>query len=246
MDQKIIEKLKELEQMIIDSYEDIEEEPPTTLDRQKVKKYEEILQEIFKICKEENIKDMEQFNEKYPSLHGIEDFVEDFLDAVYYTLEYEETYLDLEIKILNEIMECFELNDDLKQEYELTIIRDTHTAGREKVAEKQLDEWIKKHPTIGEGYEIKCDWELEKDEPDMEKIADILNEAEENDTFVDNDYIYEEVIDYAEKIGDDEMADYFESLLEFKQAQDVNFDEEMYLLEEKQGFNGFIRSTCSI
>ena len=98
--------------------------------------------------------------------------------------------------------------------------------GNKKEAQKQIDEWIKKNPTQGEGYEVKCDWELEKAKPNMEKIAKILDEAEENGTYVPNEEIYEEVIEYFEEVGNDEMADYYSSLLDFIEEDNYYYEDD--------------------
>lgn len=212
------EKIKELSKMAHLSIEDIEAEPPTSLDRKIIEKYEEIWKEVLEICKKENIRDTEKFDEEYHIFQwGLKDFMESYSDFIDYRGQMDKIYLEPEIKMLKEILEQFHIDKDIKQEFELIIIRDTYLIGNKKEAEKQINQWIKANPEVGEGYEVKCDWELEKSKPDMEKIARILDEAENNGTSVSNENIYEEVIEYYEKIGNDELAEYYESLLDFKE-----------------------------
>ena len=239
--EELKEKVKELNKMQEQSFEDIEQEPITELDKKIVKKYQEIWKEVLKICKEEKIKETEIFDEMYDIFQwGLEDFIDSYTDFVDYCAQMDEIYLEPEVKILKEAIEQFDLNTERKQEYELLIIRDTYIMGNKKEAQKQIDEWIKKNPTQGEGYEVKCDWELEKAKPNMEKIAKILDEAEENGTYVPNEEIYEEVIEYFEKIGNDEMADYYSSLLDFIEEDNYYYEddfEEEYeenLIEERE------------
>ncbi len=223
--EKLKEKIKELNEMIDSSIEDIETEPPTPLDRKIIEKYEEIWQEVLEICKEENIRDTGKFDEKYDVFQwGLENFIESYSVFIDYCGQIDEIYLEPEIKMLTETLEQFNIDKDTKQEFELIIIRDTYIMGNKKEAEKQIDEWIKANPKAGEGYEVKCDWELEKSKPDMEKIAKILDEAEDNGTFVPNEEIYDKVIEYYEKIGNDELAKYYESLLDFE--EESYYDEE--------------------
>lgn len=225
--EELKEKVKELNKMQEQSFEDIEQEPITELDKKIVKKYQEIWQEILKICKEEKIKETEIFDEKYDVFQwGLEDFIDSYTDFVDYCAQMDEIYLEPEVKILKEAIEQFDLNTERKQEYELLIIRDTYIMGNKKEAQKQIDEWIKKNPTQGEGYEVKCDWELEKAKPNMEKIAKILDEAEENGTYVPNEEIYEEVIEYFEEVGNDEMADYYSSLLDFIEEDNYYYEDD--------------------
>ncbi len=219
------EKIRELNKMKQLAIEDIETKPPTPLDRKIIEKYEEIWQEVLKICKEENIRNAKKFDEKYRIFQwGLEDFIESYSNLIDYCGQMDEIYLEPEIKMLTETLEQFHIDKDTKQEFELIIIRDTYMIGNKKEAEKQINQWIKANPEVGEGYEVKCDWELEKSKPDMEKIANILDEAENNGTFVPNEDIYEEVIEYYEKIGNDELAEYYESLLDLKEER--YYDEE--------------------
>ena len=225
--EELKEKVKELNKMQEQSFEDIEQEPITELDKKIVKKYQEIWKEVLKICKEEKIKETEIFDEKYDIFQwGLEDFIDSYTDFVDYCAQMDEIYLEPEVKILKEAIEQFDLNTERKQEYELLIIRDTYIMGNKKEAQKQIDEWIKKNPTQGEGYEVKCDWELEKAKPNMEKIAKILDEAEENGTYVPNEEIYEEVIEYFEEVGNDEMADYYSSLLDFIEEDNYYYEDD--------------------
>lgn len=227
------EKIKELSKMAHLSIEDIEAEPPTSLDRKIIEKYEEIWKEVLEICKKENIRDTEKFDEEYHIFQwGLKDFIESYSDFIDYCGQMDKIYLEPEIKMLKEILEQFHIDKDIKQEFELIIIRDTYLIGNKKEAEKQINQWIKANPEVGEGYEVKCDWELEKSKPDMEKIARILDEAENNGTSVPNENIYEEVIEYYEKIGNDELAEYYESLLDFK--EESYYDEED--MEEYEDF----------
>ena len=236
--EKLKEKIKELNKMIHLSLEDIETEPPTPLDRKIIEKYEEIWQEVVTICKEEKIKDTEKFDEKYHVFQwGLQDFIESYSNFIDYCGQLDEIYLEPEVKMLKETLEQFHIDNDIKQEFELIIIRDTYMIGNKKEAERQIDEWIKANPEVGEGYEVKCDWELEKSKPDMEKIAKILDEADDNGTFVPNEEIYEEVIQYYEKIGNDELAKYYESLLDFEEENyydEEDIEEYDEILEEER------------
>lgn len=233
------EKIKELNKMVELSIEDIEAKPPTPLDRKIIEKYEDIWKEVLEICKKENIKNIEKFNEKYHVFPwGLEDFIESYSDFIDYCGQMDKIYLEPEIKMLKETLEQFHIDKDIKQEFELIIIRDTYLLGNKKEAEKQINQWIKANPKMGEGYEVKCDWELEKSKPDMEKVAKILDEAEENGTFVPNEDIYEQVIEYYNKIGNDEMVEYYESLLDFKEENYYDEEDmeeyEDYLEEERE------------
>ena len=80
---------------------------------------------------------------------------------------------------------------------------------------------IKNYPEEAEGFEVQCEWELEKENPNMEKVAEILDEAEENDVYVSDEEIYEKVIDYYKEIGNEEASNYYTSLLEFANEKEI-------------------------
>lgn len=232
--EKLKEKIKELERMEEISIEDIETEPPTPLDREIIEKSQEIWQEVLEICKKEKIKDTKIFDKKYNIFqYGLENFIEEYSAFIDYCGQMDEIYLKPEIKMLKEALEHFNINKQTRQEFELLIIRDTYIIGEKEEAKKQVEEWIKRNPNVGEGYEIKCDWELEKSKPDMEKIARILDDAVENGTFVPNEEIYEEVIKYYKKLGDKKLAEHYKLLLNLEQ---VNFEQENYYEEDMEEY----------
>ena len=230
MEEKIKEmkkKAKELEIFLEKSYEDLGEISITELDKKIIEKHQILWEDILEICKTEQIKDMEEFDEKYPVLKwGLEDFVERFSENLDYCAEMDSSFLELEIKFLKEVMGQFKLEKEQKQQYELLIIRDTYIVGKEKEAKTELEKFIKKYPSLGEGYEVKCNWELDKENPDMEKVAKILDEAENNETYVEDEAVYEHVIEYFKEIGNHEMAEYYSCILENICDYDL-YDEEI-------------------
>jgi len=256
---KIEERIKELKKLKIESYEDIELNPPTSLDKKILKLYQEIWKEVLEICKLEKIKDMDKFDKKYPIFQfGLEDFVEDYSNILDYCAQMDDAFLENEIKMLEELMEQFKVEEDIKIENELLIIRDTYLIGKQEQAQKDLEKWMKKHPAESEGYEIKCNWELEKENPDMEKVAKIIDEAEENNVHILDTDIYDEVIGYFEKIGNHEMTEYYESLLDstieedydFEQddfdftGDDFDFEEDIFSPEQKQELIDEMKEIC--
>lgn len=227
------EKVKELEEMLKISYEDIELEPPTPLDRKLITKYQELWSDILEICKNDKIKTMDKFDEKYPIFEdGLENFVKNYSSHLDYCGQMDNALIEFEIKMLQEEMNQFKIEENAKKENELLIIRDKHIIGQKREAEENLKEFIKKYPSEPEAYEIKCTWELDKKKPDMEKVAKILDEAEENETFVPDSDVYEMVIEYFKEIGNDELANYYESLLDFSENDLYDYDENEFFDED--------------
>ena len=224
--EKEIKKLERLNNLWIDSEES---ENLTPLEYEMKEKYEKIWEKALEICQKEKIKTPEEFDSKYPIFEfGLEEFIEEIIGKADYWCDRDSKIVELEIKILTEALNQFKFDNRKQQEYELLIIRDMNFIGKKEESEKEIDKWIKEHPEIGEGYEVKCNFELSKRKSDMEKIAKILDEAKKNNTYVPDEDIYEEVIKYYSKLGDEEKEDYYESLLEFVQEQeDDDYDDEL-------------------
>ncbi len=237
---KLEEKINLLNNMKYQSMEDIDEEPPTELDKKMIELSQEIWIEILKIAKEENIIKPEEFDRKYPIMEfGLQNWIEEYLNQLFYCSEMDESYIEKETQALDEVLEQFDLEQDLRQEYEMFLIRDLHILGKEKEANQNLKAWLKEYPEEEEGFEIQCEWELEKDNPDMEKVAEILDQAEDNGVYIRDEEIYEKVINYYRELGNEEASDYYESLLEFANNAEIQetyeeFQEQMLeeLLEE--------------
>ena len=223
--QTLDEKFKELEKLNKSFYGENDDNKLEELNKKIVAKYEEILKQLLKTCKENQIKKLEEVDSKFPVLKfGLEHFVDSYLSFTDWIIE-EET-IKQEIKILKELVELFDFEEVSIQEYKLIIIKDLHLIGKEKDAEKELDKFLKSYPEEGDGYEIKCHWELEKTNPDMEKVAKFLEQADNKDTSVEDEVIYEEVIQYYNDLGNDERAEYFKELLENKQEEFYDIDED--------------------
>ena len=218
-----IEKIKELRELC---YEETEDEKLYELNKKMVEIYEEIFKEILDISKQNKIKELEEIDKRIPAFKfGLEHFVDSYLSVSNWSND--KKAIEKETKILKELIDLFDFEEESKKEYELIIIRDLYVVGKKEKAEEILEKWIKEHPEEGEGYQIKCEWELDKNEPDMEKIAKILEEADNNGTFIFDEYIYDNVIEYYEDLGNDKKAEYFESLLEKMEDEEDDFYDEI-------------------
>lgn len=246
LNQTFEKEIKELEELNKIFYDKFKEEKPKELNKKIVEKYEKVLKKILKTCKENQIKKLEEVNEKFPIFKfGLEHFVDSYLNFI--NLALDERNTETEINILKELIEWFDFEEFEIKEYKIMIIRDLYVINKEKEAEEELEKFLKAYPEEGEGYEIKCEWELEKSNPDMEKIAEILEKADDNGTSVYNKDIYEKVIEYYNDLGNDEIAEYFESLLDFMNEEMYDMDdddeyEEMYAKDKKELIEEFERS----
>lgn len=246
LNQTLDKEIKELEELNKIFYDKLKEEKPKELNKKIVEKYEKVLKKILKTCKENQIKKLEEVNEKFPIFKfGLEHFVDSYLNFI--NLALDERNTETEINILKELIEWFDFEEFEIKEYKIMIIRDLYVINKEKEAEEELEKFLKAYPEEGEGYEIKCEWELEKNNPDMEKIAEILEKADDNGTSVYNKDIYEKVIEYYNDLGNDEIAEYFKSLLDFMNEEMYDMDdddeyEEMYAKDKKELIEEFEKS----
>ena len=189
-----------------------------------VPQFLDILEEVIRVCKEEDFKNTQEFDEKYDIFEfGLIGFIGNYLDfPAIDDISSDKEVIKREIKVMEEVIKQFDLLDEQKQEYTLVIIRDKHLIGEEKEAKEQLEKFIEEYPANSEAYELKCEWTNNDEE-----ISNILETAYTNNTFVSSDEYYERAIKYNKK--DKEKAKFFKKMLEEKQEQDVwNYDEEDY------------------
>ena len=216
-----IEKINELREL---SYEETEDKKLYGLNKKMLEIYEEIFEEILNISKQNQIKELEEIDKKIPAFKfGLEHFVDSYLSVTNWSND--KKAIEKETKILKELIDLFDFEEESKKEYELIIIRDLYVVGKKEKAEEILEKWIKEHPEEGDGYQIKCEWELDKNEPDMERVAKILEEADNNGIVIFDEDIYDNVIEYYKDLGNDKKAEYFESLLEKMNEEDDFYDE---------------------
>lgn len=221
---KMEQKSKEIDKLLQAWDRKIEIDEITSLDKRLLKQFDELWKEVLEITKNENINDMDKFDKKYSIFkYGLYEFVLDYCEVLNDAVDISDEFIDKEIELLKEINQQFILAEDIKNYNELLIIKDTYLLGDEKKAEKEIEKWIEKHPSIGDGYKVKCDWELSKKNPNVNKVTEILDEAQKNKTFVPNEEIYEMIIEYFEEIGEDEKAKHYTSIL--KAAQEKLYDE---------------------
>ena len=218
-----IEKINKLKELC---YEETEDKKLDELNKEILEIYEEIFEKILDISKQNQAKKLEKFDKEFPAFKfGLEHFIDSYLSVTNWSND--KKAIEKETKILKELIDLFDFEEESNKEYELIIIRDLYVVGKKEKAEEILEKWIKEHPEEGDGYQIKCEWELDKNEPDMEKIAKILEEADNNGTFIFDEYIYDNVIEYYEDLGNDKKAEYFESLLEKMEDEEDDFYDEI-------------------
>lgn len=222
---KEVKKLYSLEEKLTD---DFEIDYPTKLSLEVQKQYEKIFNKVLEICKKEKIKDYEVFDKKYNIFEeGLEDFIENIKEFFIIYSGDSKDDAKKELDVFQKILNQFNINKKEKQDLKLYILNDTRYIGDENKAEELLQDFIKKYPKNEEGYNTKCNWELEKKKPDMEKVVDIIMESKENEALVDDEDIYESVINYYKKKGDKKKEKQFKQMLQdIKEKQ--YFDEDMF------------------
>lgn len=222
---KEVKKLYSLEEKLTD---DFEIDYPTKLSLEVQKQYEKIFNKVLEICKKEKIKDYEVFDKKYNIFEeGLEDFIENIKEFFIIYSGDSKDDAKKELDVFQKILNQFNINKKEKQDLKLYILNDTRYIGDENKAEELLQDFIKKYPKNEEGYNTKCNWELEKKKLDMEKVVDIIMESKENEALVDDEDIYESVINYYKKKGDKKKEKQFKQMLQdIKEKQ--YFDEDMF------------------
>lgn len=242
--EKKIKELEELETKSIFDF-DIALKRGRELDKQILNQYEEIWQYVVDVCKKEGIKTKKEFNKAHPIFKGgLNSFMQEYLDRLSYNSEMDDKYIEPEIKFIEEVLSLIDLEEHMKKEYEIILIRDLHYIKQTERAEKLLKQWIKDYPDDSEGYNLQCEWELEKKRPSYSKIGKILDEVSKKGLQGIDEDIYHNIISHYDDIDDQEKVEHFIELYEEQEGtleyisdlfeDDIDEEYEKAMEEEKQ------------
>lgn len=206
-----------------------------------LKLYEEMFNEIFEICQKEKIEEMDEFDEKYKKLKfSLWEIIENYINQMDCFCPKDKKILNQRKEVLEKILNQFKLEKEDKIQYEIEIADSIYYLEDEKKATQMLEKIIEENPNETLGYEVKCTWELNKEKPNIEEVAKIIEKADENNVIIENSAIYEKIVEYYNEQGKEEKAEYYQSILNMEQdlyfgeEDDDEFDFENDFLEEDE------------
>ncbi len=185
------------------------------LKRKEEKKAYELLRiawfDVQDICKENNIKSIEEYDEKYKGYDCLLNWIQDYEDILAMSDEKSKLYERLEL--WNTVERIFDLNNEEQLYWKERAIREkANTEFRlenETKATEMIEEYLKEKPDWAWGYIEMSDWYDEDKNSkyyNLEKAKKILSRAEQIKDMEDIEVVYERLEDIYDKLGNKEKS----------------------------------------
>ena len=166
---------------------------------------------VEEICKNNNIKSIDEYDKKYKGYEFLSNWLQDYDDILSNSNKANILYQRLEF--WDNIENTFNLNDTTQLYWkEKAILERANTyfrLGNKQKATELIENYLKEKPEWVWGYvEMSCwyDNEFYKENYDIEKAKEILLRAEKINNMEDMDIIYERLEDIYMKLGDKKTA----------------------------------------
>ena len=184
----------------------------SVVDKKILEYYREMLDVIIEILKgknTKNIKIVDDMLNEYSS--SASEMLDDFVELLQYYGELDDEIIKDEIEILSKIDNNIELNRELSQTILIELSDSYFRIGEEEKARKMVLDFIRKNPDEDEPYMCMQNWYIYY-EPDFDKLAEVIDLAEENNHMLVTDFGYDELIKHYADSGDIENKEKYEKL----------------------------------
>lgn len=215
----IIEKIMELDRKIENiamrttSYFGFgERQNLNNYDKKVLEYYQEILNLIIEIAKKEEMKEVELIDKKYfEKVNTASMMIESYMSVLQFYGNIEKDITKTEIEVINEIQGNLKLDDDLEIKNEIELANCYFHIGNENKARRLILEFIKNNPDEDEAYMCMQNWYM-YDKPDINKLAEVIDLAEENKHILITDFGYDRLVEFYSNIGDTKNKQKYQEL----------------------------------
>lgn len=184
----------------------------SVVDKKILEYYQEMLDVMIEILKEKNTKDIRIIDDMLKEYNNkASEMLDDFVELLQYYSELDEKILKDEIEILSKIDSNIELNKELSQTILIELADSYFRIGEEEKARKIVLNYIRENPDEDEPYMCMQNWYIYY-RPDFEKLAEVMDLAEENNHILVTDFGYDELIKHYDDIGDIKSKEKYEEL----------------------------------
>ena len=163
------------------------------------------------ICKENNIKSISEYDEKYEGYDSLLNWLQDYDNLLEMCDEEDKLYERLEL--WNSVEEIFDLNNEINLYWKERTIREKANTefrlGNEEKATKIIEEYLIEKENWVWGYIEMADWYDNKRDAEhynLEKAKNILLKTEQIKDIEDMDAVYERLESIYDKLGDKEKS----------------------------------------
>ncbi len=180
-------------------------------DKQVLEYYQEILDLIIEIAKQEGIRDIEIIDKKYFKLDTACMMIEDYMSVLQFYRNIERDVNKREIEVINQIQENLKLGDDFEIKNKIGLADCYFHIGNENKARRLILDFIKNNPDEDEAYMCMQNWYM-YDEPDINKLAEVIDLAEKNEHILITDFGYDRLVQFYDNIGDTKNKQKYQEL----------------------------------
>ena len=184
----------------------------SVVDKKILEYYKEMLDVVIDILKENNTKNIEVVDKILKDYkNSASRMIEDFIELLQYYSEFNEEIIQDELEILNKIYGNIMFDKELNQTVLIELADSYFRIGNEEKARKMLLDYIKQNPNEDEPYLYMQNWYMFY-KKDYEKLAEVIDLAEENNHTLITDFGFDELINYYKKIGNIDKKEKYEKL----------------------------------
>lgn len=171
-------------------------------DRQVLEYYQEVLNLIIEIAKQEGIKDIKVIDNKYfKTENNASMMIENYMSILEFYGNMNRDIIQKEIEVINQIKENLNLDNEFETKNEVTLANCYFHIGNENKARKLMFDFIKDNSDEDEAYMCMQNWYM-YDDPDINKLAEVIDLAEENKHILITDFGYDRLVRFYDSIGD--------------------------------------------
>lgn len=181
-------------------------------DKQVLEYYQEILNTIIEIAKEEGIKNVELIDNKYFKVENTASMmIEGYMSVLQFYGNIDREITKKEIQVINQIQENLKLDNDFEIKNKIEIANCYFHIGDENKARKLILDFINYNPDEDEAYMCMQNWYM-YDKPDINKLAEVIDLAERNKHILITDFGYGKLVKFYDSIGDIENKKKYQDL----------------------------------
>lgn len=181
-------------------------------DNKVIEYYQEILNLIIEIAKQESIKEIEIIDKKYfKAVDTASMMIESYMSVLQFYRNIKRDITKREIEVIEQIQENLKLDDDFEIKNKIELADCYFHIGNENKARKLILEFIKNNPDEDEAYMCMQNWYM-YDQPNINKLAEVIDLAETNNHILFTDFGYDRLVQFYDSIGDTKNKQKYEEL----------------------------------
>lgn len=176
--------------------------------------YQRILELIIEIAKEENTKDIEKIDKKYFKVENTASMMlESYMSVLEFQGNIDKRITKKEIEVIKLIQENLKLDNDFEMKNKIELADCYFKIGDENKARQLMLNTIKNNPDEDEPYQCMQNWYMYA-KPDINKLAEVIDLAEENNHILITDFGYDRLVNYYKEIKDNNNYKKYQEIYE--------------------------------